>query len=95
MSTGRVECSMKRDDYEQLDIFEMERLVAGALVDDPHEQHAITLSLLATRSGLPKRRVREITEELGMQTISSDEYLLTPEIVERVREVLENPRSRT
>jgi hypothetical protein len=88
---------MKRDEYEQLDVFEVERILATTLIDlidDPHEQHIITLALLTSRSGLPKRRVRELTEEWELRTMSGDEYMLTPELVERVRELLLNPRRR-
>jgi hypothetical protein len=81
---------MHRKDHDQLDIHEMERLVARALlelVDDP-AQPPITFKLLVTRSELPKHRVREVIEEWGLRTVSGDEYLLSPAMVERVRSVL-------
>lgn len=59
---------MNRQEYEQLDIHEMERRVAAALidlVDDPKQQHRITLKLLATRSKLPLHRVSSLAPDGG------------------------------
>lgn len=78
---------MQRKDHEQLDIHEMERMVAQALlglIDDPR-QPPITFKLLVSRSGLPKHRVREVVEDWQLRAVSGDEYLLTPAMVERVR----------
>ena len=75
-------------EHEQLDIHEMERRVAVALielVDDPRERHRITPRLLATRSNLPVRRVREVTDDWNLQTLSGDEYWLAPGSVEHAR----------
>lgn len=69
--------AMSDREHEQLDIDEMELRVALALialVDDPHEQHRITPKLLAARSKLPLRRVREVAEAWNLQTLSGDEY---------------------
>jgi hypothetical protein len=79
---------MTEREHEQLDIHEMERRVAAALielVDDPNERHRITPRLLAARSKLPLRRVREVTDDWNLQTISGDEYWLGPGSVERAR----------
>jgi hypothetical protein len=75
-------------EHEQLDIHEMERRVAAALielVDDPQKHHRITPRLLAARSKLPLKRVREVTDDWNLQTISGDEYWLGPGSVERAR----------
>ncbi len=80
---------MPRKDHEQLDIHEMERMVAQAmlgLIDDP-DQPPITFKLLVSRAGLPKHRVREVVEDWQLRPVSGDEYLLTPAVVERVREL--------
>jgi hypothetical protein len=74
--------------HEELDIHEMERMVAAALielVDDPRVHHRITPKLLALRSKLPLRRVREVTDEWNLQTLSGDEYWLGPDAIERAR----------
>jgi hypothetical protein len=81
---------MNRREYEQLDIHEMERRVARALielVDDPHERHRITLKLLAARSDLPLRRVREVTDAWHLQALSGDELWLVPGSVEAARKL--------
>jgi hypothetical protein len=81
---------MPRKDHEQLDVYEMERIVAQALLelaDDP-EQKPITFSLLVKRSDLPKHRVREVVDAWELRTVSGEEYLLTPALLERVRSVL-------
>jgi hypothetical protein len=78
---------MQRKDYEQLDVQEMERMVARAaleLVDDP-ERPAVTFARLVKLAGLPKHRVREVIEEWGLRAVSGDEFLLTPTLVERLR----------
>ncbi|MFT3923336.1 MAG: hypothetical protein QM778_12450 [Myxococcales bacterium] len=78
---------MPRRDHEQLDIYEMERLVARAvvdLIDDPRAP-AITFKGLVARTELPKHRVREVIDEWQLRTVSGDEYLLTPELVEHIR----------
>jgi hypothetical protein len=80
---------MNGREHEQLDIHEMERRVAVALielVDDPHEHHRITPKLLAARCKLPLRRVREVTEEWNLQTLSGDEYWLGPDPMQRARD---------
>jgi hypothetical protein len=79
---------MEGSAYEQLDIHEMERRVAVALVelvDDPHQHHRVTPRLLAARSKLPLRRVREVTNEWNLQTLSGDEYWLSPDSMEQAR----------
>jgi hypothetical protein len=84
----RMVRAMNRQEYEQLDIHEMERRVAAALidlVDDPKQQHRITLKLLATRSKLPLRRVREVTDTWNLQALSGDELWLGPGSVEAAR----------
>jgi hypothetical protein len=58
--------------HEQLDIHEMERRVAAALielVDDPRERHRITPKLLAARSKLPLRQVREVRRQWTLRVI--------------------------
>jgi hypothetical protein len=65
----------------------MERMVARAtleLIDDPG-QPTVTFSRLVKLTGLPKHRVREVIDEWGWRTVSGDEFLLTPTLVERVR----------
>lgn len=84
--------AMKRQEYEQLDIHEMERMVAQALVDlvdDPHERHRITLKLLATRTRLPLRRVREVTDGWNLRALSGDELWLGPGSVDAARALCE------
>lgn len=79
---------MNSREHEQLDIYEMERMVAVALIaliDDAREQHRITPKLLAQRTGLPLRRVREVTDEWNLQMISGDEYRFHPGSVEQIR----------
>lgn len=79
-------------EHEQLDIDEMERRVAHALlaaVDAPGERQAITAKLLAERSGLPLRRVREITDAWGLRTLSGDELWLGSGSVAHIRTRLE------
>ena len=79
---------MESSTQELLDIHEMERRVAVALielVDDPQERHRITPKLLAARSKLPLRRVREVTNEWNLQTLSGDEYWLSPGSMEQAR----------
>jgi hypothetical protein len=87
---------MKNREHEQLDIHEMERRVASALielVDDPKDRHRITAKLLAVRSKLPLHRVREVTDAWNLQTLSGDEYWLGPGSVERARELCERAAS--
>jgi hypothetical protein len=82
---------MNRQDYEQLDIQEMERMVARALVhlvDDPHERHRITLKRLAAQTKLPLRRVREVTDAWNLHALSGDELWLGPGSVEAARTLL-------
>jgi hypothetical protein len=74
--------------HEQLDIHEIERMVARALiefVDDANERQRITAKRLAERTGLPLRRVREVTDAWNLQTLSGDELWLGPGSVERAR----------
>jgi hypothetical protein len=93
----RYKRPMSSREHEHLDIYEMERMVARALialVDDRETHHRITPKLLASRSGLPLRRVREVTNEWNLQTLSGDEYWLGPGSVDRVRELLQQaPKS--
>lgn len=84
--------AMKDREHESLDIHEMERRVAAALVeivDGPGEPQPVTLTLLAARSKLPRRRVREITDEWNLQTPSGDTYLLSSGSMARVRALCE------
>lgn len=79
---------MKDREYESLDIHEMERRVAVALielVDAPGERQRITPKLLSARTNLPLRRVREITDDWNLQTLSGDEYSLRAGSLERAR----------
>ncbi len=79
---------MKDREYEGLDIHEMERRVAAALielVDAPGERRRITPKLLSARTNLPQRCVREITDEWNLQTLSGDEYWLRSGSLERAR----------
>lgn len=74
---------------QDLDIDEIERRVAQALVDlvdGPGEQPKITIKLLAARSKLSLRRVREVTNEWQLRTISGDELFLAPGTVDHARE---------
>jgi hypothetical protein len=84
--------SKQRREHEQLDIDEMERRVARALlavVDAPGERQAISAKLLAQRTQLPLRRVREITDAWELRTLSGDELWLGSGSVGRVRARLE------
>jgi hypothetical protein len=84
---------MSSSQDEFLDIHEMERRVARALValvDDRDTQHRITPKLLASRSGLSVRRVREVTNDWNLQTLSGDEYWLHPVLMEQVRALAAN-----
>ena len=75
-------------EHEQLDIDEMERRVARALVDlvdAPGERQAITARLLAERSRLPLRRVREITDAWELRTLSGEELWLGSGTAARIR----------
>jgi len=77
-------------EHEQLDVNEMERMVAGALialVDDRREQHRITLRLLSARTHLPLHRVREITEAWQLRTESGDSLFLAPDALEHARQL--------
>ena len=79
-------------EHEQLDVDEMERRVARALlaiVDAPGERQAITPKLLAERCQLPLRRVREITEAWELRTLSGDELWLGTGSMARIRARLE------
>jgi len=79
---------MKDREHEGLDIQEMERRVAVALielVDGPGERQPITLKVLAARTNLPRHRVREITDEWNLQTVSGDEFWLRSGSLERAR----------
>lgn len=83
---------MKDREHESLNIHEVERRVAVALieiVDSPGDHQPITLTLLAARSKLPRRRVREVTDEWNLQTPSGDTYLLSSGSMARVRAVCE------
>jgi hypothetical protein len=85
---------MKDREHEGLDIHEMERRVAGALielVDGPGERQRITLKLLAARTNLPQRCVREIMDEWNLQTLSGDEYWLRSGSLERARALCGDP----
>ena len=80
---------MQSREHEHLDIDEMERRVALALlelVDDARERQRITPKLLAARTRLPIRRIREVTDAWNLQTLSGDEYWLGPGSVEHVRQ---------
>jgi len=84
--------AMNRKEYEQLDVHEIERMVARALlelVDDAHERQRITIKLLAARSKLPLHRVREVTDAWNLQALSGDELWLIPGTVERARALCE------
>ena len=84
--------SKHSSEHEHLDIDEMERRVARALlalVDAPGERQAITAKLLASRSQLPLRRVREITDAWELRTLSGDELWLGSGSVARIRARLE------
>lgn len=81
---------------EPLDIHEMERRIAQAivdLVDDAATQHRITLALLAARTKLSARRIREVTDEWNLQTLSGDEYWFALGMLDRIREVANKPDS--
>jgi hypothetical protein len=85
--------AMNRQEYEQLDIHQMERMVARALlalVDDSREHQRITLKRLATRTQLPLHRVREVTDAWNLQALSGDELWLIPGTVERARALCED-----
>jgi hypothetical protein len=85
---------MKDREHEGLDIHEMERRVAAALidlVDAPGERQRITPKLLSARTNLPQRRVREITDEWNLQTLSGDEYWLRSGSLERARALCAEP----
>jgi hypothetical protein len=82
--------SAQRDEHKHLDIHEMERRVAAALVklvDDPGERQRITPRLLARLTNLPLHRVREVTDGWNLQTLSGDEYWLGPGSVAHAREL--------
>lgn len=84
---------MSSKEHEQLDVYEMERMVAQALVDlvdAPGEQHRITARLLAARTKLPLYRVREVTDAWNLQTLSGDALWLGPDSLEHARQVLSN-----
>ena len=88
-ATFRVDVMSKPNyEHEQLDIDEMERRVARALlelVDASGERRAITARLLATRTQLPLRRVREITDAGELRTLSGDELWLGSGSVTHIR----------
>jgi hypothetical protein len=79
--------------HEELDIHEMERMVARALVElvDAPQRQRITAKVLAQRTGLPLRRVREVAEAWDLQTISGDEYSLGSGSVQRARDCAYGP----
>jgi hypothetical protein len=88
---------MSTKEHEQLDIHEMEHMVAQALielVDAPGEQPGISARLLAARTKLPLHRVREVTDEWNLQTLSGDAFWLGPESLERARRVLSESAQR-
>ena len=85
---------MKDKEHEGLDIHEMERRVAVALielVDGPGERQPVTLKLLSSRTNLPPRLVREIMDEWNLQTVSGDAYWLRSGSLERARALCEEP----
>lgn len=80
--------------HEQLDVNELERLLARtlvALVDAPREQLRISARLLAETSGIPLRRVREVLDEWQLQTVTGDALFLTPDVLEQVRALAQGP----
>jgi hypothetical protein len=83
---------MSAKQHEQLDVYEMERMVAEALialVDGPGAQQPISARLLATRTKLPLYRVREVTDAWDLQTLSGDAFWLGPESLARARKLLD------
>lgn len=83
---------MTNREPEALDIHQMERMVAQALVDlvdDRSTRHSITVKALAARSGLPVRRVREVTDAWNLRTLSGEELFLAPGSVDRARDIVE------
>ena len=88
--------SKQSREHEQLDIDEIERRVARALlaiVDAPGDRQPITAKLLAERTQLPVRRVREITEAWELRTLSGEELWLGSGSVTRIRARLEELNS--
>lgn len=84
-------------EHEQLDIDEMERRVARALldaVDAPGERQRISAKFLAESTQLPLRRVREITDAWELRTLSGDELWLGSGAVARIRARLEELSAR-
>lgn len=82
---------MNAKSHEELDVQEMERMVARALMallNAPGEPRSITLKALIEGTGLPKRRVREVVDGWGLRTVSGDAYLLTPHVMEQVEALL-------
>jgi hypothetical protein len=89
---------MSTREHEQLDVYEMEHMVAQALielVDAPGEQRGISARTLSARTKLPLHRVREVTDDWNLQTISGDTFWLGPESLERARKVLSDGPDRT
>lgn len=83
---------MANREHESLDIHEIERKVAQALVDlvdDRRGRQVVTVKLLASRAGLPVRRVREVTDSWNLRTLSGEELFLAPGSVDRARDLVE------
>jgi hypothetical protein len=75
-------------EHEQLDVDEMERMVARALValvDQGRDQQPVSARLLAQRTKLPLHRVREVTDGWQLRTLSGDAFFLAPDVLERAR----------
>gem|GEM_PF-5549181 len=87
LGSAKVRHAMAHKDDEQLDVEEMERMVARAVIDllDAPGAQPVTFRDLVRRTGLPKHRVREVVEEWQLRTLSGDEYLFTPESLEPIR----------
>jgi hypothetical protein len=75
-------------EHELLDVHEMERMVARALVElieDRTTAHHISARVLAARTKLPLRRVREVVALWELRTVSGDALCLTAEAVAHAR----------
>ncbi len=88
---ARYKPPMSSREHEALDIYEMERMVARALVElvDDRARPSISVKTLASRTGLPARRVREVTDAWNLRTLSGDELYLTPDAMDKARELAE------
>jgi len=81
--------SMGRE-RDQLDVFEIERMVARALVtlvEDRRAQHHISAKVLAEYTQLPLRRVREVIALWELRTVSGDALYLTAQSIEHARKL--------